>query len=206
MRHRNIDLYGLYVLGGLACLGLALVGAAMLRTEVTPRALRVVPPPDFTLALREDGAAFVLEGRIDFGLTAAFRALVAAHPEVRRLDLSSQGGYVAEARGVVTVLRANGIGTHVEGHCASACALIFAGGGARSLGPEGRLGLHGYALARDQNFGLIDPVREMARDLDIFRAQGVTESFVTALATLPQHPMWYPSHDELRAAGVITPR
>lgn len=204
MRHADIDLHILRLLLLLALTGLGLVGVAMARIEAQPRPVWTPPPPDFELRLSADGRALHFSGVVDFGLTAALRGLVAEHPEIRRMVLDSGGGYVAEARGVVSVLRAHGLDTHVEGHCASACALIFAGGTARSLGPEARLGLHGYALIRERHFGMIDPVAEMQRDLAIFRAQSVSESFVATLSALPQHPMWYPDHAELRAAGVIT--
>lgn len=204
MRHPDIDLRVLQFLLALALAGLALVGVAMARTEAKPRAMRILPPPEFELRVSADGAAFVFEGLVDFGLTAALRNLVAVHPGIRHLRLESHGGYISEARGAVTVLRAQGIATHVEGHCASACALIFAGGADRSLGPEARLGLHGYALRRDGLFGMVDPVAEMQRDLAIYRAQGLDESFVARLADLPQLPMWYPTRDELRAAGMVS--
>ncbi|WP_071797031.1 hypothetical protein [Natronohydrobacter thiooxidans] len=204
MRHPDIDLHVLRLLLTLALTGLALLGIAMARTEAQPRALRIPPPPDFELRLDAGGAGFHFEGLVDFGLTEALRGLVATHPEIRQLTLESHGGYISEARGAVTVLRAHGIATHVEGHCASACALIFAGGAARSLGPEARFGLHGYALVRERHFGMIDPVAEMQRDLAIYRAQGVEESFVARLADLPQVPMWYPSREKLRAAGMVT--
>ena len=204
MRHPDIDLHVLRGLLALALSGLVLVGVAMARTEAKPPALRIPPPPDFSLTASADGRAFEFAGLVDFGLTEALRRLVAAHPEIRQLRLESHGGYIAEARGVVTVLRAHGIATHVEGHCASACALIFAGGAERSLGPEGRLGLHGYALVRERHFGMIDPVAEMQRDLAIYRAQGLEERFVARLADLPQVPMWYPDRDLLLAAGMVT--
>lgn len=205
MRHRPIDLY---VLRGLliSALGvLALVGVTMARTEIVPPPVRIPPPPDFTLEVSEDGRAFAFAGRVDFGLTAALRELVAAHPQIRRMTLDSNGGYIAEARGVVTVLQANTIATHVEEHCASACALIFTGGAQRTLAPEAQLGLHGYDIRNDRHFGMIDPRAEMQRDLAIYRAQSVSEEFIARLADLPRAPMWYPDHAELEAVGMVTP-
>ncbi len=205
MHHdRPVDIYVLRGLLGLALGVLALVGVGMMRTDVLPPPVRIPPPPQFTLGISEDGSAFAFSGRVDFGLTAALRALVADHPGIKRMTLESNGGYVAEARGVVTVLRANGIATHVEGHCASACALIFAGGAARSLAPAARLGMHGYAIDTDRHYGMIDPRAEMQRDLAIYRAQSISEDFVAKLADLPRAPMWYPDHGELEAAGMIT--
>lgn len=204
MRERPVDIYALRVLLALAITGLVLVGVGMARTEALPKPYRIPPPPKFELSLSADEQAFVFSGQVDFGLTEALRGLVAAHPQIKHMILDSAGGYIAEARGVVTVLRAHEISTHVDGHCASACALIFAGGTARSIAPEGRIGLHGYALLREHHFGMIDPEVEMQRDLAIYRAQSIDEQFVLQLATLPQVPMWYPDHSELRAAGMVT--
>lgn len=204
MRHERIDIYGLYLLLASALAGLLLFSVAAARTELREPVVRIPPPPDFDLHVTRDGTGIVFQGRVDFGLTAALRALVADNPDIRQLYLDSQGGVIAEARGVVTVLRAHGIATHVDGHCASACALIYAGGSARTLGPDGRIGLHGYAMQSDRNFGMIDPKVEMQRDLAIYRAQSMNESFIARLENLPRHPMWYPSRKELHAVGMVT--
>lgn len=199
-----IDVVVLRGLLAVALTGLAMVGVAMAMTDST-RVLRTTPPPDFALAVSKDGASFRFSGLVDFGLTRELRALAQAHPKVKRIVLDSRGGYIAEARGVVTVLQAEGIATHVEGHCASACALIFAGGTARSVTPQARIGLHGYNLRPDNMYyGMIDPRVEMARDAAIYRTQDIAEAFVSKLSRLPQAPMWYPDHRELRAAGFVT--
>lgn len=199
-----IDIVVLRGLLAVALAGLAMVGIGMAMTDST-RVLRTMPPPDYSLGLSKDGTSFRFSGLVDFGLTRDLRALSVAHPLVKRLILDSHGGYIAEARGAVTVLQAQKIATHVEGHCASACALIFAGGAARSLAPDARIGLHGYALRPgNMYFGMIDPRREMARDMAIYRAQDIAEPFVRKMSILPQAPMWYPDHAELRAAGFVT--
>ncbi len=204
MGQRRIDILVLYVLLALALSGLALISVAAARTEVRQPVIHIPPPPDFELSVNADGTAVAFQGRVDFGLTAALRDLVVQHPGIRRMTLESHGGVISEARGVVTVLRAHNIATHVAGHCASACALIFAGGAARTLAEGGQIGLHGYALARGQQFGMIDPVVEMKRDLAIYRAQAMDESFIARLAALPQQPMWYPDRAELLAVGMLT--
>ena len=201
---RPVDIYVLRGMLVLAVAILAVVGFAILRSDIRPPPSRVPPPPQFTLEIDADGRTLRFSGTVDFGLTAALREVVAAHPQIKRMILDSNGGYIAEARGVVTVLRAHGIATHVDDHCASACALIFAGGAQRTLGPNARLGLHGYAIRNDRHYGMIDPRAEMQRDLAIYRAQAISEDFVARLANLPRSPMWYPERAELEAAGMIT--
>lgn len=205
MEHRTpFDIVALRVLLAVALSALALVGVAMAMTDST-RVLRTPPPPDYALGLSEDRSSFEFTGLVDFGLTRDLRHLANTHPNVKRLVLESRGGYIAEARGVVTVLQAKGIATHVEGHCASACALMFVGGATRSVTPDARIGLHGYNLRPDNMYyGMIDPRREMARDRAIYREQKIAEPFVRKLAILPQAPMWYPDHGELRRAGFVT--
>ncbi len=206
MKDRPLDIYVLRALLAVSITGLSMVGIGIMRTEAMPETYKFPPPslPQFELTLSDDGQAFEFSGRVDFGLTEALRRLVAENPQIKRMTLESRGGYIAEARGVVTVLRSNEIATHVYGYCASACALIFAGGTVRSLSSEGRIGFHGYALVREQHFGMIDPEVEMQRDLAIYRAQSVDEQFVLRLATLPQMPMWYPDQAKLRAVGFVT--
>jgi hypothetical protein len=204
VRHSRIDTQALYALLVLALSGLAMVSVGAARTDIRQPVVRAPTPPEFELSVNAAGTELRFQGRVDFGLTAAMRDIMRQHPGIRRMTLDSHGGYIAEARGVVTVLSAHRIATHVEGHCASACALIFAGGAARSMGPEARIGLHGYALRQNRRYGMIDPQAEMQRDLAIYRAQSIDEGFVTRLAALPQQPMWYPEREELRAAGFLT--
>ncbi len=205
MSERPIDIYVLRGLLTAALIGLTVVGFAMARTEpAPPLPPRIPAPAQFDLVVQPDAQAFRLSGMVDFGLTAEMRQLVAKHPRIKRLILDSHGGYIAEARGVVTVLQAHGIATHVDGHCASACALIFAGGTTRTLAPEAQLGLHGYRLRQERHFGMIDPAVEMQRDLAIYRAQSIDEEFIDRIAALPRTPMWYPDHAELRASGFLT--
>lgn len=200
---RPIDEFILRALLGGALGGLFLIGVALARTEPVRPAPIVIPPPDFVLELSADGRDLAFSGTVDFGLTEAMQRLLSVHPGVQRVILHSNGGSVHEARGAVRVIREHGLATHVEGHCASACALIFVGGGERTLGPQARLGFHGYSLPPHRGYGMIDPRLEMQRDLAIYRAQAVAEPFIETLGTLPQVPMWYPARAELLAAGVL---
>lgn len=191
------------LLAGALC-GLVAVGVAMARTPIAQPEPIVIPPPDFVLEMSPDGRTLAFSGTVDHGLTAALRAALAAHPQIRRVTLDSNGGNIYEARGAVRVLREHRLDTRVDRHCASACALIFVGGHARELAPDARLGFHGYRIATERHFGMVDPDREMQRDLAIYRAQSIDEGFVQRLGALPVNPMWYPDHAALRLAGVTT--
>lgn len=204
MRHSRIDTQALYALLVLALSGLAMVSVGAARTDIRQPVVRAPTPPEFELSVNAAGTELRFQGRVDFGLTAAMRDIMLQHPGIRRMTLDSHGGFIAEARGVVTVLSAHRIATHVEGHCASACALIFVGGIRRSMGSTARVGFHGYSVPMHNSYGMIDPQAEMLRDMAIYRAQAVAEPFIAILSSLPRVPMWYPEPAELRSAGVLT--
>ena len=87
----------------------------------------------------------------------------------------------------------------------SACALIFVGGAQRTLDPDARLGLHGYAMRHDRHFGMIDPKAEDAARFSPSTARrGSPRISSPDWPICRHHPMWYPDHAELEAAGVIT--
>jgi hypothetical protein len=189
--------------GALAALVLTIpISAAVLDARRPAPAPRPQAAPPYTLTLSDDRRHVDLEGRIDFGVTAALAALLEAEPEVRTLRLQSPGGRVAEARGLVGVVRAFALATAARGDCASACTLVFIAGHSRRLDPGARLGFHGYAL-RAPVFGMIDPDRELARDSAVFRAAGVDAAFLDRAMAVPHRAMWFPARAELIAAGVI---
>ncbi len=169
-----------------------------------PPAAGPVEPPPYTLTLSADARRVDLQGRIDFGVTAALTALLENRPEVRTLRLQSPGGRVAEARGLVTVVKRFALDTRAQGDCASACTLVFIAGHNRGLDPGARLGFHGYDL-RSPVFGLIDPAREIERDATIFREAGVDAGFMDRAMAVPHRTMWFPTRHDLIAAGVIDP-
>ena len=179
----------------------ALVPAAL--TLPDPAAGRPPPaPPAYTLALSPDRGHVDLTGRIDFGATADLSELLEGTPGVHTLRLESPGGRVAEARGLVRVVRLYALATEVTGDCASACTLVFIAGHRRTLGGGGRLGFHGYNL-RSAAYGLIDPAAEMKRDSRVFRDAGVDAAFIARAMAVPHQTMWFPERGDLIAAGVI---
>lgn len=203
---RPVDETVLLCLLGLALVALSGIGLALALAPAHKPPQIDAPVPGFTLELAADGQSLLLTGSVDHGLTAALRNLLAHHPQITRITLESNGGNIYEARGAVNAVRAHGLNTHVAGHCASACALIFIAGQERELAPGAQLGFHGYAIAAADSYGLIDPAAELQRDLAVFRAQAVDAGFVEILGGLPVAPIWYPDPSDLHAAGVLTAR
>lgn len=200
---RQIDeiVMGLLLAGALA--GLAVMVVIALRTETVQPPRIVIPPPAFSLALSEDGGSVHVSGPIDPGITAALEALLTGAPGVRALVLESDGGRIAEARGLIRLVREHGLATRVERDCLSACALVFAAAQDRALESAGRLGFHSYALRSQTPIRVIDVAAEQRRDLEGLRAAGVSAEFVDRIAETPPQEMWFPTRTELRSAGIL---
>ena len=170
----------------------------------TPFAERMEREHAARYALSVTGETLVLTGEIDLGVTKAAGAVLADHPEVTKFLLNSPGGNIYEARGLAGLAAVRSLQTEVTDQCTSSCTVAFIGGITRKLGPDAQLGFHQYRIAADYAVLVVDPKSEEARDAELFRKAGVAEWFLKAM--FQEHPggMWYPDHDELRSAGVVT--
>jgi hypothetical protein len=159
----------------------------------------------FSIEMLPGGHGLRIEGRIDHGMTAELSRLLEVNRGVTWIVLESEGGKVAEARGLVRVIEERGLSTFVEGDCLSVCALAFVSGMDRRLGTNGRLGFHSYSLRSRSPmiFMFMDAEAEQEKDMAIFRRREVDEDFLARIASVPADRMWYPSHQELIMAGIV---
>lgn len=157
----------------------------------------------YELTLGDGGRLIRLTGDFEHGLTNNLASLLRNNPGVEGIVLSSDGGYVAEGRGVARLIRERRLDTYVFAVCKSACATAFIGGEARMLGASGRLGFHQYWLDRSIPAWIIDPQAEQRKDARFFRQQGIEAAFLERLFDKPHQEIWYPTADELIEAGVV---
>jgi nitroreductase len=153
-----------------------------------------------------------------------FLALARANPEIRKLELTSYGGYVPEALDFAHAVADLGFETSVPRICSSACTLIFIAGERRTLEPGARLGFHGsfwgrnamkafYEEAREDN-GWLDEMafaawvyqeamRDQRKDIAFMAEHGIDLDFTLRTLAVSPDDMWYPSRRELIEAGVL---
>ncbi len=160
-------------------------------------------PLAYSIVLSDRKDRVHLEGVLDPGVTRDLRALLAEQPQVTILELSSKGGNVFEARGIASLVQEQGLDTHVEGLCLSACTIPFVAGEGRSLGAAGKIGFHRYRLEANLPSSFIDPETEQQKDRQFYRAQGVAESFLERVFEAAHDQIWLPNQQVLLAAGVI---
>jgi hypothetical protein len=144
-----------------------------------------------------------IDGLIELGITRAVRRIIHDHPSITRVNLTSEGGNIFEARGLAKLFTKRKLDTHIIGVCASACTTAFVGGLKRSAEPGASVGFHQYRI--DAKYAIIatDVKKEQTRDANLFLAAGVSEEFVRAMFDRVPQSMWWPSSQELLQAGFI---
>lgn len=161
----------------------------------------LAPAQNYSLELSAGATLLHVRGPLHAGITARVEKILDAHPQVRALALQSGGGQIYEGRGLARVVRERGLATYAVRECASSCVTAFVAGNPRILGDGAKLGFHRY-----KNYAALPKVdidAEHAADIELFRAQGVSEDFLRKMFSHPPEEMWWPREEELRAAGVV---
>lgn len=141
-------------------------------------------------------SAYFGEGSAD-----RFAEALRRSPQVRTIVLNSSGGRLLEAEHVASMIREKQLDTYVEGLCASACTYVFLAGKDRAATPNARIGFHQPSFPGVQGFELELSTKSM---LDKYRQAKLPEAFIQKIGSTKSEDMWYPSREEMLAAGVIT--
>ncbi len=169
---------------------------------VAQAALAGKPVPVLGSIVRESGRAIDFSGPITNELADAFaRLLQTMQPNLVRLE--SNGGSVGAARAMAALIRVRGLSTEVSGRCASACTIVFFAGRERRLVGAGVLGFHSYSSAQSTPQAVL---KTEDWDRRTFLAGGVKPAFVEHIFSVPPAQMWFPTLEEVTAAGFATGR
>jgi hypothetical protein len=157
--------------------------------------------PQFRIRVSHDGESIKVTGGMNDGAAEALTVALDRAPGVKTVIFDSGGGWIREGRLVAAVISGRELGTHVDGHCSSACTLAFLAGKERTLGPAGRLGFHQVrSIGRSELWRFLD----IDETKSIYQNAGLPSDFVEKVMATPPAKMWYPTVAELRAAHVIT--
>lgn len=157
--------------------------------------------PKYTLQLIKDGTLLHLHGALQTGITQQVLALLQQHPAVRGIILDSRGGKISAARGLAKIISEHKLNTYSLDKCMSACTTAFVAGVHRALGTNARLGFHQYqAFTVYPHF---DIAQEQAKDIALFKQNGVSDSFLENIFSQSPENMWLPEVEQLLDAGMI---
>ncbi|MFD0935174.1 hypothetical protein ACFQ12_08255, partial [Methylobacterium trifolii] len=153
------------------------------------------------IGLGAGGADVRLSGDLLEGTADRLGALLAAHPEVVRIHLTSEGGLVDEGLALGELIAARGLSTYVPDYCVSACTLAFVRGRERYLRNQGRLGFHApYETGPDGRIVQLDGAPERGA----YVAAGADPDFVARALAVASEDIWIPEAGDLIRARVVT--
>jgi hypothetical protein len=157
-----------------------------------------IPPHE--IRILADGRELELSGGIDWGTTDEVAAELAKNTNVAIIHLNSIGGRINEAQSLHDLIKSKNLATYTSSECASACTLAYLAGRERYIGEKGRIGFHSSAIVGDDKpFELLND--EMAA---LYRSHGLSDAFINKALAVDPKSMWYPSHDELLTANVVS--
>ncbi len=154
-----------------------------------------------------DGTTLHLVGSFRDGIAAELNTALSENPKIRKVVLSSFGGSLLEGRAVEKIIRRQGLDTHVELICASACTLAYMGGTNRSIAPTARLGFH---QATQAVFGFAMPVPDTEKSAanralrGFMQGHSLSAGFIEQTLATDGQDLWYPEHSALKDEQIIT--
>jgi hypothetical protein len=144
---------------GVAMLALLALGATPPRDPVNPTCplnpgWSTKPKMEFSVRQHDGVKVLVAEGRIDTGVVERLKAMLAKHPDVYEIWLSSPGGDARAGNAAGRLIRDTlDVTTRIPAGwaCYSACNFIFMGGRTRFIDPGGEFIVHMFTRTNDRD-------------------------------------------------------
>lgn len=159
------------------------------------------PGPKTELEILADGRSIRLSGGINDGTAEQFSKALALAPAVKTVVLNSNGGWIRQGEMLARIIEERHLSTYVETHCSSACTIAFLAGSERAADPKARIGFHAVK-------GVGTAANESTEDSHMtrraYQKANLPGYFLKRISETPSNEMWYPTHDELIQAGVLT--
>ncbi|OIQ43728.1 MAG: hypothetical protein BM558_10685 [Roseobacter sp. MedPE-SW] len=154
----------------------------------------------------------------------ALKLSLRKNTEIKELQLNSSGGSVHAGTEMAQIVMKYQLDTYVEGECTSACVDVFLAGNRRHMARGAKIGFHQrswaseavqrfYRSNRNRNrwdtpfeFGswiYADTQAEIHAHQLYMVSRGVDPGFVVTTLQAGAHDVWYPTEQELVAAGVL---
>ncbi len=156
-----------------------------------------------TLTLEKNNTLIHLQGGLNLGVSKEVSKILKRNPGIEGIILDSIGGRIYEGRKLAKLISAYGLDTYSLKGCYSAAAVAFIAGERRFLGMGANLAYHQYKAGHEGLDSFVDMKEEQAKDLLIFRRQGIKSEFLDKLFNASSDDFWYPTVDEMLDAGVI---
>lgn len=154
-----------------------------------------------------DGTTIELVGEITDGIANRLNGVLLQNPDARTLVLTSEGGILLEGAALAHLVRKNGLNTHVEFACASACTFPLLAGKERSIAPGALVGFHQasnvFSTLMAANVSTADDAGNVMMRSVYIGAQ-LSDPFVEKALATPPGDLWFPDLAMLQSNIVVT--
>jgi hypothetical protein len=161
-----------------------------------------MPGPAWSISPATSPGVLRLSGEFQDGVSDALASALAEHPSIRRLELDSPGGNTDQALSMAALAEKYSLSTFVGDQCASACTIVFVAGRERLSTAAAKLGFHRARSPLWYDASEDDKIN--GRLISYFESKGIEAGFARKALRVPSYDIWYPSVDELLAAGIIS--
>jgi hypothetical protein len=158
---------------------------------------------DYTLKLEKEDSLIHIQGGLRFGVSKKVSSILRKNPGIEGIILDSHGGRIYEGRELARLISAYGLDTYSLNGCYSAATIAFIAGEKRFLSAEANLAFHQYRMDYEGLGAFVSMEDEQAKDLVLFRQQGIKGEFLDKLFNTHHDDLWYPTVDEMLVADVI---
>lgn len=152
------------------------------------------------VAVVDQGKTIQITGMFGNGSFDVLDRAIKSNPNVSRIYLASHGGRLKEVSQVAQLVQSKKLETYVEDYCESFCTVVFLAGNPRYATPTAKIGFHTPSLVGAENFSsqLND------ESVRLYQSFKLPDAFIKKIFSTPFEKIWYPSHQELVAAGVVS--
>jgi hypothetical protein len=175
--------------------------------EYKPTYTPYVPPKIFDVIASPDGKTLHVVGRIDAGITTAFKTALKSNTNVTKIALSSEGGSLVEGVALAHVIREAGLDTYVEFHCFSSCTFPFLAGKDRVISPNAKIGFHQssnkYAIYAAPKKDAVVPGGDLLMR-NVYAAAKIDPAIIEQALKTPPTDIWMPSTAMMLSGNVAT--
>ena len=167
------------------------------QTLIVRAGIETLGPP---ATLKVTGRTLHIDGTITHKVTERFEALIAQHPDIDQVSISSFGGRTNAGVAIASIISKRKLNTVAVGECSSACTFIFLSGKVRKFDINASLGFHSPKI-----LGLSDLESRLESPAvtEAYQAAGLSEAFISKALSTPSASMWYPSDDILIRQGAV---
>lgn len=159
----------------------------------------------YTMSVSADGQRLSIVGMIGAGFHQALSSQLDAHPEIRRLVVTSPGGLTQQADQAAALIQSRALDVEIRGQCASACVTLLMAGNHRFATIGTIVGLHSVKA--------FDGLRPMFRNAvesgfhdyyDFLAARGLPDRYLKMARETPAESMREVDAVALAGDGVLS--